>query len=60
LFYIFKYVILAVSFYYKYLLTEEQKNAPLESLKSTKREIHPDWPGNYIDAVVDAMGKHPW
>jgi len=44
---------------YKYLLTDEQKNMPSESLKSTVREINPDWPGNYADAVAAAMEKHP-
>ena len=46
------------STYYKYLLTDEQKNAPLESIKSTKREPNPDWPQNYIDAVKDATKKY--
>ena len=43
---------------YKYLLTDEQKSAPKESLKSTVREINPAWPGNYADAVAEAAGKH--
>lgn len=51
-------VIEVASTYYKYLLTDEQKNAPLESLKSTKREIDPAWPDNYIDAVIEAMEEH--
>ena len=47
-----------LSTYYKYSLTDEQKNAPLESIKSTKREPNPNWPQNYIDAVKDAAKKY--
>ena len=46
------------STYYNYLLTDEQKKMPLEALKSTKREIDPNWPHNYIDAVVEATKNH--
>lgn len=38
---------------YKYILTEEQKAVKnKESLKSTKREINPDWPINYYNAIL--------
>ncbi|MDR0449105.1 MAG: hypothetical protein LBG89_01430 [Rickettsiales bacterium] len=43
---------------YKYLLTDEQKSMPPESLKSTQREINPYWPNNYVDAVIEAMKKY--
>jgi len=43
---------------YKYILTEEQQAVEnKESLKSTKREINPDWPTNYYDAILKAIGK---
>lgn len=39
---------------YKYLLTDEQKAIKnKESLKSTKREINPEWPSNYYDAILN-------
>jgi hypothetical protein len=38
---------------YKYILTDEQKAVKnKESLKSTKREIHPEWPINYYEAIT--------
>lgn len=46
---------------YKYILTEEQKAVVnKESLKSTKREINPEWPQNYYNAILDEAksGRH--
>ncbi len=46
---------------YKYILTEEQKAVKnKESLKSTVREINPEWPKNYYDAILEEekSGKH--
>lgn len=41
---------------YKYILTEEQKAVVnKESLKSTKREINPEWPRNYYDAILEEV-----
>lgn len=38
---------------YKYILTDEQKAVKnKESLKSTKRELNPEWPTNYYDAII--------
>jgi hypothetical protein len=38
---------------YKYILTDEQKAVKnKESLKSTKREVNPEWPINYYDAII--------
>lgn len=38
---------------YKYILTDEQKAVKnKESLKSTKREINPEWPTNYYNAII--------
>lgn len=38
---------------YKYILTDEQKTVQnKESLKSTKREINPEWPTNYYKAII--------
>ncbi len=46
---------------YKYILTDEQKAVVnKESLKSTKRELNPEWPKNYYDAILKEVrnGKH--
>ena len=46
---------------YKYILTAEQKAvANKESLKSTKREINPEWPINYYEAILEEtkQGKY--
>lgn len=46
---------------YKYILTEEQKAVVnKESLKSTKREINPEWPKNYYDAIVAEEKKEEY
>ena len=38
---------------YKYILTNEQKAVEnKESLKSTKRELNPEWPTNYYEAIL--------
>jgi len=38
---------------YKYILTDEQKDVVnKESLKSTKRELNPEWPNNYYYAIM--------
>lgn len=38
---------------YKYILTDEQKAVEnKEALKSTKREINPNWPINYYEAIL--------
>lgn len=38
---------------YKYILTDEQKAVKnKESLKSTNREINPEWPVNYYNAII--------
>jgi hypothetical protein len=38
---------------YKYILTDEQKAVKnKEALKSTKREMNPEWPINYYDAII--------
>jgi hypothetical protein len=43
---------------YKYILTDEQKAvANKESLKSTKRELNPEWPKNYYDAILREVGS---
>ena len=39
---------------YKYILTDEQKAVKnKESIKSTKRELNPEWPSNYYDAILE-------
>lgn len=44
---------------YKYILTDEQKSVKnKESLKSTKREINPQWPINYYDAILKESKKN--
>lgn len=44
---------------YKYILTDEQKAVVnKESLKSTKREINPEWPKNYYDAILREVEKN--
>ena len=46
---------------YKYILTDEQKAVEnKESLKSTKRELNPEWPVNYYKAILKEVkhGKH--
>lgn len=41
---------------YKYILTEEQKAVTnKESLKSTERQLNPDWPTNYYDAILNEV-----
>lgn len=46
---------------YKYILTDEQKSVEnKESLKSTKRELNPEWPINYYNAILEEVknSKH--
>ncbi|MDR0850252.1 MAG: hypothetical protein LBN07_02075 [Christensenellaceae bacterium] len=44
---------------YRYLLTDEQRAIPAEALKGTDvRTQNPQFPQNYIDAVIEAAKKY--
>ena len=44
---------------YKYILSDEQRAVKnKESLKSTTREINPEWPINYYKAILEEVEKN--
>ena len=46
---------------FQYILTEEQKKLSIEARKGLKdRVLNPEWPENYLNAILDAVKKYDY